>query len=213
MSRHRRCRWRGGRRGVGGWGLLGELRPLGQEPVSVETMTARPGPRPGVRVRGVGDGPGLNPGLITQDTIVRSVLGDPGFAEEVVGGVGDDDDMLLAALAGYREDNVAGLETTIRVKIGVLPGHLLEAPGLQTFPHIACPEVINFEQSLVPPGDAKSVMQTIIDGPAHQAGAVGVLWALDVPLPVRLRVPRPSVGLAISHILHITDTARDAGCD
>ena len=64
MSRHRRRRRRGGRRGLGRRGLLGELRPLGQEPVAVETMTARPSPRPGVRVRAVGDGSGLTPGLI-----------------------------------------------------------------------------------------------------------------------------------------------------
>ena len=63
MSRHRRCR-RGGRRGLGRRGLLGELRPLGQEPVAVETVAARPSPRAGVRVRGVGDGSGLTPGLI-----------------------------------------------------------------------------------------------------------------------------------------------------
>ena len=121
--------------------------------------------------------------------------------------------MLLASLAGHREDNVARLETTIRVKVGVLPGHLLEASGLQAAPHIACPEVINLEQSIVPPGDTKSIVQTIIDGPAHQAGAVGVLWALDVALPVRDRVPRPAVRLRVTNILHITDTTCDAGCD
>ena len=121
--------------------------------------------------------------------------------------------MLLAAFAGHREDNVAGLETTIRVKVGVLPGHFLEASGLQAAPHIACPEVINFEQSLVSPGDAKDIVQTIIDGPAHQAGAVGVLWALDVALPVRDRVPRPTIRLRVTNILHITDTTCDAGCD
>ena len=70
MSWRRRRRRRGGRRGLGRRGLLGELRPLGQEPVAVETVAARPSPRAGVRVRGVGDGSGLNPGLIAQDTIV-----------------------------------------------------------------------------------------------------------------------------------------------
>ena len=121
--------------------------------------------------------------------------------------------MLLASLAGHREDNITGLETTIRVKVGVLPGHLLKASGLQASPHIARPEVINLEQSLVPPRDTKNIMQTIIHSPAHQAGTVGVLRALDVTLPVRDRVPRPAVRLRVTNILHITDTTCDAGCD
>ena len=212
MSRRRRCR-RGGRRGLGRRGLLGELRPLGQEPVAVETVAARPSPRPGVRVRGVGDGSGLTPGLITQVAVNAAVLGDPGFTEQIVGGVGDDDDVPLASLTGHREDNITGLETTIRVQVAIGPRDLPEAPGLQTAPHIARPEIINLEQSLVPPWDTKSVMQTIIDGPAHQAGAVSILRALDVTLPVRHRIPRPTVRLRITNILHITDTTCNASCD
>ena len=59
------------------------------------------------------------------------------------------------------------------------------------------------------PRDVVRVMQAVVDRPAHEAGAVRVLGALDVSFPVGICVPSPAVRLAVSHILNVANTSSD----
>ena len=61
----------------------------------------------------------------------------------------------------------------------------------------------------MPPGDAVSVMQTVVDCPTGQGRAIGILGAGDMPRPVGGRKPGAAAVLAVADVIVLADLPCD----
>ena len=194
--------------------LRGEGRPLGQELLVAEAVARGPPAGPSVRVRRVAHGPGLLARGVAGVAVDRAVLSDPRLRDERVPAVLDGDhDVADAALVRGGEDHVTDAEAPGRGEVGVVPLDLAESSQLHAAAHVAGPVVVDLKEGLVAPRHLVGVVEAVADRPAHEAGAVRVLWRGHVPRPVRVRVPGPPLGLAVADVLAVADAAGDGGGD